>query len=124
MPWRQNINLLCYPTPLFKAPADSVALDAFSAVGTLTRLGRRTSSAWQFGHRHSKAAVQCGQNVHSYEQIKARWSSASDLPHCSHALFISSATALLLSMTSRDGCYRSADFAHVNYVRAKFVIVA
>jgi hypothetical protein len=72
VPWRQNFKLLCYPTPLFKAPADSFALGAFSAGGTLTRLGRRTNSPRQFGHRHSKAAVQCGQNVHSYVQIKAR----------------------------------------------------
>jgi hypothetical protein len=96
---------LCYPTPLFKTPADSVALDTFSAGGTLARLGRRTNSPLQFGHRHSKAAVQYGQNVHSYEQIKARWPSASTLPHCSQALFISSAIAPLLSMTIRDDCY-------------------
>jgi hypothetical protein len=103
--------LLCYPTPLFKAPADSVALGAFTAIGAFMRLGRRTNSPRQFGHRHSKAAVQCGQNVHSYVQIKARWPAASDLLHRSQAFFISSAIAPLLSMTSRNDCYRSADLA-------------
>jgi hypothetical protein len=46
--------LLCYPTPLFKAPADSVALDTFSAGSTRfarkrfsSRAPLRQSFRWQ-----------------------------------------------------------------------------
>jgi hypothetical protein len=104
--WRLGGKIsIRYPAPLIKTPADSVALGAFSAARTLPRLGRRTNAPSPFGHRHSTAAAQCGQNVHSYMQIKANLSMASDLPHRSQVLFISSAIAPLLSMTIRDDCY-------------------
>src|SRR5437660_996195 len=58
---------------------------------TLPAGGRRTSSPPQLGQMEFIDVAQSRQNVHSWTQMKASPSAASDRPHFSHSFFISSA---------------------------------
>src|SRR5438874_7432491 len=59
------------------------------------RCGLGTSWPPQFGHTCFTPAAHVSQKVHSYEQINASPSSASDLPHRSHRVRISNAIVSL-----------------------------